>query len=113
MANKLVKYIHRTEKRPDIEAILLSWVFNLVTAFLVFNATWSLTGNVFVTVVYTLAGWTITLSMSVAFWLSWIFNRLKTQDRTKTAIAGIVLFMYVIGMYVLWTAFMYVFGLFF
>ena len=75
MGNWFIKYLHRTQDKPDIEAILLSWVLNLVTAYLVFNFSWFLTEDVFVTVIYTLAGWTITLSMSIAFWLSWIFNR--------------------------------------
>ncbi len=111
MVNRFIEYFHRTQKRPDIEAILLSWVLNLVTAFLVFNISWMLTGDVFVTVVYTLAGWTITLSMSIAYWLSWIFNRMKTRDSIKTTIAAIVLFMYFIGLYIVWSTFMYVFSL--
>jgi len=54
MGNVFIEYLHRTEKRPDIEAILLSWALNLVTAFLVFNITWMVSGSVFVTVMYTL-----------------------------------------------------------
>jgi hypothetical protein len=111
MVNSFIEYFHRTQQRPDIEAILISWVLNLVTAFIVFNLSWWLTEDVFITVVYTLASWTITLSMSIAFWLSWIFNRMKTQDRIKIYIASIVLFMYTVGLYIIWSTFMYVFNL--
>ena len=109
MVNRFIGYLHKIEKKPDIEAILLSWVLNLVTAFVIFIISWWLTGDVFITVVYTLAGWTITLSMSVAYWLSWIFNRMKTKDVVKASVAAIILFMYVVGLYIVWSTFVYVF----
>ncbi len=111
MANILVQYLHRTEKKTDIEAILLSWALNLVTVFLVFNISWWISGSVFVTIMYTLAAWTITLSMSIAYWLSWVFNRMKTDVRIKATFVSIILLMYIVGLFIVWSTIIYVMGL--
>jgi hypothetical protein len=111
MFKRLISYFHRTEKRASIEPILLTWSFNMVTAFLVFNISWYVAEDAFVTVMYTLSAWTITLSMSIAYWLSWIFNRMKTEERIKITIAVLVLFMYSVGLLIVWNTFVYVMGL--
>jgi predicted metallopeptidase len=111
LRKSLLEYFHRTEKRAAVEAILLTWSFNLVTAFLVFNMSWYASGDAFVTVMYTLSAWTITLSMSIAYWLSWVFNRMKTKERVKIIIASIVIFMYMMGLLIVWNTFLYVMGL--
>lgn len=111
MGKSLIERIKRTEKRIDIKAILLSWVLNLVTAFVVFNVSWWLSGDIFVTILYTLSGWAITFSVTVAYWLSWIFNRLKTKDSIKASVAAVLMLMYIIGLYMIWSTFTYVFSL--
>lgn len=58
-----------------------------------------------------MSAWTITLSMSTAFWLSWIFSRMKTHEKIKIAFAAIILFMYTVGLLIIWNTFMYVMGL--
>jgi hypothetical protein len=98
-------YYRRIEKSLDVKAIVGCWAVNLSAAGIVFAVSWILFSNVFVTVLYTLSSWTITLTLSIVYWLSWIYNSLRTGGSVKMATSSVILTAYILGLVVIWETF--------
>ena len=95
-------YYRKIEKRLDVKAILSCLAFNFGVAGFVFSASWLVTANVFATALYILAAWTGTLIMSVIYWLSWTYSKLKTTERIKIATSCMIILMLGVGLLVIW-----------
>jgi hypothetical protein len=93
------EYISRIEKKIDARAILLCWAFNIVVAFIVFMASWLSMVNAFATVQYTLGAWSVTLTLSVIYWLYWIQKRLKSEG-VKLVASTLIIIMLAAGLLV-------------
>lgn len=110
MARDLKKYFKRSnyrkyEIRLDIKSITLCWVFNLAASGIVFLLSWFITSNVISTIFYTLSAWTITLNLSVIYWILWINKRLDERGAVKLGATTVVLVLYLIVMVIICTTF--------
>ena len=99
------KYYRQIEKRLDVKAIIYTWLFNFIVSGAVFLVAWLAFRNVFITVIYTLSAWTFTLTMSIIYWLSWIFGRIEARRNVKIAASAAILLMFAIGVAVIWQTF--------
>ena len=60
--------------------------------------TWFMTLDPIVTVFYTMLGWTVTLTISIIYWLSWIQKKIKKDKGVRIVASSAVIIMFVIAL---------------
>jgi hypothetical protein len=101
-------YYRRVEKKLDVKKILCTWAFNFLVSGAVFLITWLAFGSVFITIIYTLSAWTVTLTVSIMYWLSWIFREIEAKSKVKIAASLVILIMFAAALAVIWQTFVLV-----
>ncbi len=102
MVGKLRELFRKPQERLAIVSIITSWSWNLGTAFVVFLVAWLFSGNIFVIILDVLYVWTITVTITTAYWILWTLKKSQSSDNNKIAIAATILFMYLIGLFIVW-----------
>ena len=92
------EYYRKIEKRFEISPIIYCWWFNFAVAIVVFMATWFMTLEPLTTVFYTLAAWTVTLTISIIYWLAWIQKRIKKDMGVRIVASSAVIIMFLIAL---------------
>jgi Kef-type K+ transport system membrane component KefB len=92
----------RMEKRLNFKAIFTSLILNLLAAAGVFLATFFVTGDIIRAIFYTFVSWSITLSLSVGFWIWYLFRKVKADNKTKRNIAYFLIIMLATALILVW-----------
>ncbi len=92
------EYYRELEKRFAIKTIVYCWWFNFLAALAVFNLSMYLSGDMLLSILYTLVTWTITLTMSIVYWLMWTQRKLKGGKNVKIVASSVILVMFVIAL---------------
>ncbi len=101
-------YYRSMEKRFAIKPIVYCWWFNFIVALAVFNLSMYLFGDVLLTVMYTLLAWTITLTISIVYWLMWIQKKIKGGKNVKVVASSAIMIMFIIALLFILRVFMFV-----
>jgi hypothetical protein len=91
-------YYRRIEKRFAIKPIVYCWWFNFIVALAVFNLSMYLFGDMLLTVMYTLVAWTVTLTISIVYWMTWIQEKIKGGKNVKVVASSAILIMFIIAL---------------
>lgn len=90
------------EKSLNFKAIFGCLALNLIAAGGVFAATYTVTGDVNRTILYTFVSWSITISLSVGYWVWYLFRKVKTNKKTKRSIAYFLVIMLATALLLVW-----------
>lgn len=101
-------YYREMEKRFAIKLIVYCWWFNFIVALAVFNLSMFLFSDIFITIMYTLIAWTITLTISIVYWLMWVQKKIKGGKNVKVVASSAILIMFIMALLFLFRIFMFV-----
>ena len=92
------------ERYVNTRLILATFLFNVITAVIVFFAVSLITNNTFTAIFYTFLSWSMTVSLSVIYWIWYLYKKVKAKKRVKNGIALFLVALFVfILMIVIWT----------
>jgi hypothetical protein len=86
----------------DFKAISACVLLNIFVAGVVFILSYTLAGNLITPVFYTMVSWMVTSSVSMIFWLWWIFKRAILRQ-IKIMISVVVLIVQIFVLYISWS----------
>jgi hypothetical protein len=92
------EYYRQLEKRFAIKTIVYCWWFNFLAALAVFNLSMYLSGDMMLAIMYTLVAWTMTLTVSIVYWLMWIQRQMKGGKNVKIVASSVILVMFVVAL---------------
>jgi len=92
------EYYRRIDKKFAIRPIVYCWWFNFIIALVVFNTSMYLFGNMFITIMHTMLAWTVTLTISIIYWLFWTQKNMKGGRNVKIVASSAILIMFVIAL---------------
>ena len=92
------EYYRDLEKRFSITPIVYRWWLNFIAALAVFNLSMYIFGDIFLAIMYTLVAWTITLTISIVYWLMWVQNKIKGGKNVKIVASSAIMIMFVIAL---------------
>ncbi len=92
------EYYRKIEKRFEISPIIYCWWFNFAVAIVVFMTAWFMTLDPIMTVFYTMSAWTVTLTISIIYWLAWIQKKIKKDNGVRIVASSAVIIMFLIAL---------------
>jgi hypothetical protein len=103
MGTDIMKYFQReyyrsVEKRFDIKPIVYCWWFNFFVALSTFVLSIYIYSNMLLAIMHTFLAWTITLTISIVYWIMWIQHRIKGNQRIKYIASSSVIVMFLIAL---------------
>ena len=101
-------YYHKMEKRFSIKPIVYCWWFNFIAVLAVFNLSMYLSVDMLLTIMYTLLTWTVTLTISIVYWLMWVQKKIKGGKNVKVVASSAILIMFIIALLFLLRVLMFV-----
>jgi hypothetical protein len=81
------------EKYLNLKAIIACFSLNVIIALIVFSAAYLLIGDAFLTVFYTFISWSLTVSLSVIYWIRYVYKNVTADRHTKKIITLFLLIM--------------------
>ena len=96
--------LRKAENYINVRLIVLTFLFNVVTAFIFLLSVNFLTGDIFTAILYTFISWSVTVCLSVIYWIWYLHKKIKVNKAVKRSATMFLIAMYIIILViVLWT----------
>lgn len=91
-------YYRKLEKRFDIKPIVYCWWLNFIVAISTFNISMYFFSDMIISIFYTMVAWTVTLTISIIYWMFWVQHKLRGGKNVKVVASTAILIMFAIAL---------------